>query len=121
MKKNRGYARKLRAENAGLKHKLDTLQVLLDSRREIFAAEQQRYHAIRGRIARLDSCVIVDPINREGYHPTLDELRRKFLMDNIKSNDSYLIQAVKVESDDTFCGIGSRLFLSIEFLAPETC
>ena len=114
MKKKRGYVRKLKVELQELKESNDYLIDMLDIRARSLADVSLKLSSLRNRMRILQNVHQISPYE---FGVTIDDIKKNMVKE-LLYNEVFM-DAIKVERDDDYKGIGSRLRLSVMVLTQE--
>lgn len=118
-KKKRGFVRRLIRINSELAEENSSLKSIVEKRMMSGAQTAASLSAIRNRVRRIDGVRIID-LDMFKYMDQVSvyEKAKRDMVEELINNDLFL-DMIKVERDDSFVGIGTRVHVSIEVLTPE--
>lgn len=119
MKKNRGYVRQLKRELKELQNINNLLENTVRILDSSFQESQHRLSSNRNRVRvfKYTRTFNLEEMGVRSYHISIEDVK-KMAIEDFLHNEAFL-DAIKVENDEYYVGIGSRLNVSIEVLTPE--
>lgn len=118
-KKKRGFVRRLIRINSKLAEENSSLKSIVEKRMMSGAQIAASLSSIRNRVRRIDGVRIInyDMFKYMDQINVYEQVKRDMVEELV--NNNMFLDMIKVELDESFVGIGSRVHVSIEVLTPE--